>query len=213
MPNRFVPGILRETKGRVLDVGSADRWLVPHLREDVQYVALDYPATAIAMYGTRPDVFGDACKMPFADASFDAVACFEVFEHVLEPGATLFEISRTLKRDGAAVISMPFLYPEHDAPHDYQRWTEHRWHRNAREAGLDVESIEPMLHAVRASGVLVCLALAGSLQHASVPSLILRLPLIMCLIPCINIVSLALSCVWPDWPALTTGYRLVLKKR
>lgn len=213
MPPRIAPAALCEAKGKVLDIGSADRWLSRRLHESVQYVALDYPATAVAMYGTRPDIFADATQLPFGNESFDAIACFEVLEHVPEPYIALAEIGRVLKPGGIAAISMPFLYPEHDAPHDYQRWTEYRWRLSANQVGLDVESIEPMLHAICAAGTLVCLAIAGPLQRASTISLVARLPLTLFLVPIVNVVTVLLSLVWPSWPALTTGYRILLRKR
>lgn len=213
MPRRSVPNALLEAKGRVLDIGSADRWLLRHLHESAHYIALDYPATAVAMYHTRPDVFADAVQLPFGNESFDAIACFEVLEHVPDPHAALAEISRTLRLDGIATISMPFLYPEHDAPHDYQRWTEYRWRLSASQVGFDVESIEPMLHAVRAAGALACLAIAGPLERTSALSLAIRLPFAILLVPIVNVFAMLLSLVWPSWSALTTGFRVVLRKR
>ena len=59
----------------------------------------------------------------FADASFDAVLCFEVLEHVQRPEQAVAEIARVLRPNGVLVGSTPFLLGIHDAPLDYRRFT------------------------------------------------------------------------------------------
>ncbi|HVR05897.1 MAG TPA: methyltransferase domain-containing protein [Solirubrobacteraceae bacterium] len=50
---------------------------------------------------------GDVQHLPFADASFDLVACFETIEHVDDPGHTLDELRRVLRPDGLLAVSSP----------------------------------------------------------------------------------------------------------
>jgi SAM-dependent methyltransferase len=59
----------------------------------------------------------------FAAASFDAVLCFEVLEHVECPERGVSEIARVLRPGGVLVGSTPFLLGIHDAPGDYRRFT------------------------------------------------------------------------------------------
>jgi len=59
------------------------------------------------------------------DESMDVVFCLEVLEHVRNPGKAISEISRVLKPGGRVVGSTPFIFPIHDAPNDYYRFTEH----------------------------------------------------------------------------------------
>jgi SAM-dependent methyltransferase len=61
----------------------------------------------------------------FADASFDAVFLLEVLEHVATPDLAISEIYRVLAPGGVLVLSTPFLFEIHEAPHDYFRFTEH----------------------------------------------------------------------------------------
>lgn len=73
-----------------------------------------------------PDVLVDACDLRcFADGSFDAVFLLEVLEHVTEPDRALSEVHRVLRAGGLVVVSTPFVFEIHDAPHDYYRFTEH----------------------------------------------------------------------------------------
>lgn len=213
MASRRVDPALSDCQGIVLDIGAADGWLRSFLSPSARYVAFDYPVTAMGLYRTRPDVFGDAATLPFADGSFDAVACYEVLEHVRKPDAVMAEISRVLVPGGVAELSMPFLYPVHDAPHDYQRWTRHGWQRSAESACLVVEKLQPVNHPLASAAVLGCLALAAPLQEASKPAKFFLLPLAALAIPVINLLAWAGMRVWPQWPAMTTGHRVLLRKR
>jgi SAM-dependent methyltransferase len=74
-----------------------------------------------------PDVVGDILRLPFADASADAVLCKEVLEHVRDPAAAVDEIHRVLKRGGAVLCTIPFLHPYHGTRGklpDFWRFTE-----------------------------------------------------------------------------------------
>lgn len=207
-----LPHQLVRCKGVVLDIGSAGKWLQRRIQPEANYVGIDYPTTAKALYGTSPDVYADAHKLPLADGTVDAVACFEVLEHVTDPERVLAEIERVLKRGGVAALSMPFLYPVHDAPYDYQRWTEHGWRRRLKAAGFVVDEIVPAVPGIHSAGVLAALALAGPLQAARWHTLIWTLPLVALLVPLINIGAWLLGFVWPRWTAMSAGVRIVASK-
>lgn len=212
MPARKVPHSISDCRGDILDIGSADRWLEPQLADGARYIALDYPTTAINMYGTRPDVFADAHQLPLPSESIDAVACFEVLEHLRAPECVIAEIFRVLKRGGIAAFSMPFLYPVHDAPFDFQRWTSHKWELVLKDAGFSIESLKPANHPLHAAAVLTTLALAAPLQSAPRWTLILRAPLLAILIPSINLGAWLLAFCWPQWRAMTTTIHIVARK-
>ena len=122
--------------GVVLDIGCADSKPRRHLPADAEYYGLDYFDTATAWYGTRPDVFGDAQQLPFAPDSVDHVLLLDVLEHIPEPDRCLAEIRRILKRDGTLTVQVPFMYPVHDAPLDFHRWTRFGLRAAAQRAGL-----------------------------------------------------------------------------
>lgn len=69
------------------------------------------------------DVFANADNLPFEDDCFDTVLCTNVLEHVANAEKAFQEISRVLKKDGYLIMAVPFLYPVHEAPYDYYRYT------------------------------------------------------------------------------------------
>lgn len=208
---RQLPPGLAGARGRLLDIGAADRWVWPHLAPDVDYVALDYPATGKVMYGVRPDVFADAANLPFPDSSFDAVVCLEVLEHVPAPQRVMNEIARVLRPGGRLWLSMPFIYPLHDAPYDFQRYTVPGLRRDLRQAGLELEGLEATCGSVRTAGLIVCLAVAGGVKAAGRMGWLL-LPLAVPALVVINASVFLLERVWPNWSAIAAGHTLLAKK-
>jgi SAM-dependent methyltransferase len=209
---REVPAELGQFSGTLLDIGSGDRWLAARLPASVRYVALDYPATGRDLYAATPDVFADAAALPLADASMDGVVCLEVLEHVPDPARVLREIARVLKPGASAWLSMPFLYPVHDAPFDFQRYTEHGLRRDVSGAGLELANCRPSLHAVRSAGLLASLAVAGGVNASPGPLAALLLLPAAALVLVINLGSFALSLLWPNWPALSAGHTFKVRR-
>ena len=130
--------LAREASGRVLDLGAADGWARAHVPGASDYVSLDYPATAVALYGVRPDIFGTATCLPFRDASFATVLLLDVLEHVPDPESALAEVARVLAPGGRLLLTVPFLYPIHDDPYDFQRYTRNGLKVVLERAGLRV---------------------------------------------------------------------------
>ena len=174
--------------GKVLDIGCGRQPLRAFLNADCEYLGLDYPETGDP-YETRPAVHGDAQRLPFPDGTFDTVVCLEVLEHVPNPDAALQEASRVLKPEGHLLLSTPFLYPIHDAPNDYRRWTWLGLKAMARSSGLRVVSLRTLGSPLESGALLFNLGLAW---RATSGPLLWRLPLILlCLvsIPVANLIG------------------------
>ncbi len=65
------------------------------------------------------DLVSDITAIPAPDASFDAILCSEVLEHVPEPTRALDEFSRILKHGGTLILTAPFASNVHMAPYHY----------------------------------------------------------------------------------------------
>jgi len=65
------------------------------------------------------DIVCDITAIPEPDASFDAVLCTEVLEHVPEPATALRELARLLRLGGTLIITAPFCSLTHFAPYHY----------------------------------------------------------------------------------------------
>ena len=70
------------------------------------------------------DLVGDGTNLPLVDESMDTVTCNAVIEHVADPTSLVSEVHRVLKPGGYVQLMIPFLFPFHAYPADYQRYTE-----------------------------------------------------------------------------------------
>lgn len=123
----------------LLDIGSGNRNLGEHLDPSNRLLRLDYPQTSFR-YANPPDIYGDAQSLPVATASVDVVVLFEVLEHVPDHVRALTEIARVLRPGGRLFLSVPFLYPIHDAPHDYFRFTSFGLRKLLEDGGFQLKS-------------------------------------------------------------------------
>jgi SAM-dependent methyltransferase len=118
-------GVKRHSKkltGVMLDFGCGSK---PYrdLFQVKQYVGLDIINEAHDHTGEDIDVLYDGKKIPFPDAHFDSIFSSEVFEHVFNLDEVLAELSRVLKKDGLLLITLPFVWIEHEKPNDFARYT------------------------------------------------------------------------------------------
>jgi SAM-dependent methyltransferase len=110
-----------ELGGRVLDVGCGDR-PYERLMGAREYVGLELD-TPESRARNRADAYYDGRRFPFADGSFDGVLCNQVLEHVFAPDDFLREIARVLKDGGRLLLTVPFVWDEHEQPRDYGRYS------------------------------------------------------------------------------------------
>ena len=108
-------------KGRLLDVGCGSKPYRSLFSVDA-YVGLDIDSD-ISRQRNIADHFYDGHVFPFADGSFDSVLCNQVLEHVFNPDEFLGEIARVLRPGGKLLLSVPFVWDEHEQPYDYARYS------------------------------------------------------------------------------------------
>jgi SAM-dependent methyltransferase len=80
--------------------------------------------------------------LPIPDSSFDSIILSEVLEHIANPDMLWSEMSRILKQKGIVLLSVPFFYKIHEAPHDYFRYTEFALKNFAQKYGFKTVEIK-----------------------------------------------------------------------
>jgi SAM-dependent methyltransferase len=87
------------------------------------------------------DVLSMAAPLPFGSTTFDTVLCTSVLEHVHDAEDVVREIARVLKPGGRLIITIPFLYPTHEAPYDFWRTTHWGLRSVLTRHGLEVDTV------------------------------------------------------------------------
>jgi len=124
--------------GRVLDLGCGIKPYESLFRAD-QYVGVEYQGEGETYAKDKADFFYDGRNLPFEDASFDAVFCSEVFEHVFNLEEILKELHRVLKPGGKMLLTFPFMFPEHEVPNDFARYTQFAAVHLLKQTGFTIE--------------------------------------------------------------------------
>jgi SAM-dependent methyltransferase len=140
---------VRETAARVtdgqvvLDAGAGE---ARHKRYFARgrYLAMDSGAGDARWDYSRLDVRGDLERIPLASESVDCVLCMVVLEHTRHPREVLAEFARVLKAGGSLTLVVPFLWEEHQAPHDYIRFTRNGIQMLMEELPFRIDLLSPM---------------------------------------------------------------------
>ncbi len=137
----FEEGIPLHCSGRLLDLGCGQVPLYGMYRPYVREIhCVDWDSSS------HPLRHIDQCcdlnqVLPLADNCFDTIILSDVLEHIFEPAQLWNEMSRVLKPGGKLLVSVPFLYWIHEAPHDYFRYTEFALRRAVQENSMRVVSL------------------------------------------------------------------------
>jgi SAM-dependent methyltransferase len=116
--------------------------------------------------------------LPLPDNRFDTIILSEVLEHIAEPVLLWTELTRILKPGGKMLVSVPFLYKIHEAPHDYFRYTEFSLKKFASQNKLRVVELKsfgglPLVLADLYAKMLVKIPLLGNTLASVVQSVCL----------------------------------------
>jgi len=138
--NRWLAKVLASVPAglRILDAGAGElknMALCSHLiyvSQDVcQYEGKgDAQGLQTGAWDTsRIDLVCDIINIPEPDASFDAILCSEVFEHLPDPLKALAEFGRLLKPGGKLIVTAPFASLVHFAPYHYATGFSRYWYQ------------------------------------------------------------------------------------
>jgi SAM-dependent methyltransferase len=128
-----------EVGGRMLDVGCGQK-PYRHLFHVTEHVGLEIDSPA-NRENKQADFFYDGHTFPFPDESFDTVFASQVFEHVFNPDEFLGEARRVLRRGGVLLLTLPFVWDEHEQPYDFARYSSFGLTHVLQNRGFRVQEI------------------------------------------------------------------------
>jgi SAM-dependent methyltransferase len=148
LPRHRLVATLRRVRdhahGTLLDVGCGGRAFAPLFRGRAErYLGLDRPGSP-ERNGPRPDVHGDAQRLPVRDGAVDTVLCLAVLNLVPDPARALAEMRRVLAPGGVAVLEFVQNAPLYPGCPDLWRFTRPGIERLLAAAGLEPVEILPV---------------------------------------------------------------------
>jgi ubiquinone/menaquinone biosynthesis C-methylase UbiE len=129
--------------GRLLDIGCGlkpfEPLFAPHVSE---HVGVDHPDSPHAL--TSVDVLATAYDIPMPDSTFDTALMSEVLEHLERPHDALSEAFRLLRPGGKLILTTPFIWPLHEEPRDFYRYSPYGLRHLLDGAGFEVVDVIPV---------------------------------------------------------------------
>lgn len=197
-----------QVRGVVLDVGCGIR---PYrgLYAIERYVGLEIDSPEARARGLA-DQYYDGGRFPFDDASFDAVLCNQVLEHVFAPEPFLAEIARVMKPHARLVLTVPFVWDEHEQPLDYARYSSFGLQALLERSGLAI-----LEHRKLNDGAAAIFQLAVAYLQKVLHTRSRALNLLLCatLMSPLSLLGLVLGAVLPRNPDLYLDHAVLARKR
>lgn len=127
-----------ELNGNLLDYGCGSKPYQALFTKVDSYVGVDLENEGHDHSTEEIDFFYDGITLPFADETFDSLFSSEVLEHVPDIDQSLKEIRRVLKPQGRVLITVPFVWAEHELPFDFRRFTQGGIEKIMSDHGFEV---------------------------------------------------------------------------
>lgn len=136
--SRFAP----QLKGGIVDLGCGTKPYQHLFTQATSYTGLDIETSGNHDIKSEIDVYYDGKTFPFADNTIDNIFSSETFEHIFNLEEIIKEIHRVLKKDGLLLATCPFLWPEHEVPYDYARYTSFAIQDLLKRNGFEIVAFE-----------------------------------------------------------------------
>ena len=110
---------------KILDYGSGDQRYKKFFIERNTYYSLDVKKSGHPKIKKNTFIIDASIKKKskIKNSFFDIIVCTEVLEHVIHLDFTIKEMKRVLKKNGLIFVTTPFVWPEHEIPYDFRRFT------------------------------------------------------------------------------------------
>jgi SAM-dependent methyltransferase len=142
LAERYQRLLKEHARGRLLDLGAGQVPLYGCYRElvtsatCVDWSKSPHPCPHIDHYLDLDE------PLPLRDHAFDTVLLTDVLEHTRRPESLFREIARLLAPQGKLILTVPFFYWIHEAPHDYARYTSFMLNDLSERSGLTVVELD-----------------------------------------------------------------------
>ncbi len=133
---RNVSDLVINLNGKLLDIGCGTK-PYRNICQVNEYIGLEIDDEGNRNH-SHADVFYDGKTIPFDDNTFDSILSNQVFEHVFNPNDFLKEINRVTKTGGVFLMTVPFVWDEHEQPYDYARYSSFGLKHILSENGFEI---------------------------------------------------------------------------
>lgn len=137
---RSIKSNARSLNGRLLDFGCGSKPYRNLFKVD-QYIGLDIKESGNHKEHKTVDVYYNGKTIPFENNTFDSIFTSEVFEHVFNIDEVLIDLRRVLKVEGKILITVPFVWDEHEVPYDFGRYSSYGIKFLLEKHGFEVISL------------------------------------------------------------------------
>ena len=184
--------IISNLNGKLLDIGCGTK-PYENICNVEEYVGLEID-TVENRCNKKADYFYDGIVMPFEDKCFDSLISNQVFEHVFNPSEFLSEVNRVTKIKGLFLLTVPFVWDEHEQPYDYARYSSFGLKHILNEKGFEI-----LVHRKSNNGVEVIFQLINDYIYkvTLTKNSIVNLIIMVVLMAPINMIGLILSKILP----------------
>lgn len=110
-------------KGHILDFGCGSKPYETLFFNAKRYIGVDIETSGHDHAASKIDFFYDGKTLPFESNRFDGLVSFETLEHVFGLDEIFAELNRVIKPGGKLMLSVPFVWDEHEIPYDFARYT------------------------------------------------------------------------------------------
>jgi len=188
-----VSSLVSNLNGKLLDVGCGTKPYKNICDNVTEYIGLEIDDEGNRQHKFA-DAFYDGKTIPFKDKLFDSILSNQVFEHVFNPNEFLKEINRVTKMEGVFLMTVPFVWDEHEQPYDYARYSSFGLKYILAENGFEI--IE---HRKSNNGLEVIFQLINDylFKVTMTKSIYLNLLIALVLMAPVNIIGLILSKILP----------------
>lgn len=133
--------------------------------DNAYYTGIDIETSGRPEDMKVPDKYFDGVNIPYEDCKFDGILCTQVLEHVENFDELLVECNRVMKQDGYFVLSVPFLYREHEQPYDFRRFTSFGLVMALERNGFKVVNLLKCLSAIETIATIISVYISNSVGN------------------------------------------------